>query len=108
MAVALSDRDGKDVSLQSTEQRLRTRGWIGLVALLTLLFIQPLAGLMQLALHNELHSHVLLVPFITGYLLYTQRRPPVAAYRSSIGGAVVVGGIGLAALAAGDRACAGA
>jgi len=53
------------------------------------------------AAQNELHSHILLVPFVAGYLLYTQRRPPLGACRSSIGGTAALGAIGLAALAAG-------
>jgi exosortase C (VPDSG-CTERM-specific) len=68
---------------------------------LTLLFTQPLTRLMLYAAQSDLHSHILLVPFITGYLLYIQRRRLSAAYRSSIAGTLTVGGIGIAALAAG-------
>jgi exosortase C (VPDSG-CTERM-specific) len=70
------------------------------LALLTLLFLQPLTRLMGYAAHSDLHSHILLVPLITGYLLYIQRGRFPAAYRTSIAGAVTVGGIGTAALAA--------
>ena len=82
-------------------QRVRIGGWVACVVLLTLLFILPLTRLMLYAANSDLHSHILLVPLIAGYLLYTQRRPPVATYRSSIGGMLLLGGIGLAALAAG-------
>jgi exosortase C (VPDSG-CTERM-specific) len=68
---------------------------------LTLLFIQPLTRLMLYAAQSDLHSHILLVPFISGYLLYLQRGRWPAAYRSSIAGTVTLGGIGAAALAAG-------
>ena len=47
--------------------------WAGYVAALTLLFIQPLARLVSHALQHDLHSHIVLIPFIAGYLLYTQR-----------------------------------
>jgi exosortase C (VPDSG-CTERM-specific) len=82
-------------------QRLRIGGCVACVVLLTLLFILPLTRLMLYAANSDLHSHILLVPLIAGYLLYTQRRPPVATHRSSIGGMLLLGGIGLAALAAG-------
>ena len=82
-------------------QRSRVGGCAGYFVLLTLLFIQPLTGLMLYAAQSDLHSHILLVPFITCYLLYLQRGRLPAAYRSSIAGTVTVGGIGIAALAAG-------
>jgi exosortase C (VPDSG-CTERM-specific) len=66
----------------------------------TLAFIQPLSRLMMHAAQSELHSYIPLVPCVAGYLLYTRRKTLVAAYRSSIGGTVILGGIGLGALAA--------
>jgi exosortase C (VPDSG-CTERM-specific) len=80
--------------------RRRVGGCACYLGLLTLAFIQQLAKLMLYAAQSDLHSHILLVPFIFGYLLYTQRRRPPAAYRSSIPGTVTVGAIGIAALAA--------
>jgi exosortase C (VPDSG-CTERM-specific) len=82
-------------------QRLRVVACAGYVVLLTLAFIQPLTRLMLYAAQSELHSHILLVPFITGYLLYIQRGRLSTAYRSSIAGTVTVGAIGCTALAAG-------
>jgi exosortase C (VPDSG-CTERM-specific) len=81
-------------------QQLRVVGVTGYSVLLTLAFIQPLTGLILYAVHSDLNSHILLVPFITGYLLYIQRGRLLAAYRSSIAGTVTVGAIGFAALAA--------
>jgi len=82
-------------------QRSRVGGLAGYLVLLTLLFIQPLTRLMLYAGRTDLHSHILLVPLISGYLLYLQRGRRWAVYRSSIAGTVTVGGIGIAALAAG-------
>jgi hypothetical protein len=82
-------------------QRSRVGGYAGYFGLLTLLFIQPLTRLALYAAHSDLHSHILLVPFIAGYLLYIQRGRPFAADRSSIAGTVTVGGIGFVASAAG-------
>src|SRR2546430_925269 len=41
---------------------------------LCLCFCVPLYGLIRLALHSELYSHILLIPFITLYLIWIQRR----------------------------------
>ena len=81
-------------------QRSRVGGCAGFVVLLTLLFIHPLTRLMLYAARSDLHSHIVLVPFITAYLLYLQRGRPSVAYRSSVGGTVIVGGIGIVAVAA--------
>ena len=69
--------------------------------MVTLAFIQPLTNLMLYAANDELFSYIPLVPFVASYLLYTQRKALVAGYRTSIGGTVILGGISLAALAAG-------
>jgi exosortase C (VPDSG-CTERM-specific) len=76
-------------------------GCLAYLTALTLLFIQPLAGLVMYAARTDLHSHILLVPLVAGYLLYIQRRTLPTAYRTSILGTAALGGIGLAALAAG-------
>ena len=55
---------------------------------------------MLYAARTDLHSHILLVPFITGYLLYIRRGRPSVPYGSSIAGTVTMAAIGAAALAA--------
>ena len=84
-----------------SRQRSRVGGCAAYCGLLTLLFIQPLSRLMLYAARSDLHSHILLVPLITVYLLYIQRGRLSSAYRSSIAGTVTLGAIGCAALAAG-------
>jgi exosortase C (VPDSG-CTERM-specific) len=81
-------------------QRLRVAGCAGYLVLLILLFIQPLAELMLYAAQTDLHSHIVLAPFISAYLLYIQRERLPVVYRSSITGAAAAWGIGVAALAA--------
>lgn len=81
-------------------ERLRVGGFAGYCILLALLFIQPLIRLMLYAAHSDLHSHILLVPFISGYLIYIQRGQLPAGYRSSIAGMVTIGLAGIATLAA--------
>lgn len=53
---------------------------------------------MNHAARSDLHSHILLVPFIAGYLLYLQRGQPRAPLSTSIFGTAVLGLMGLAAL----------
>ncbi|MEO7318855.1 MAG: hypothetical protein ABIZ56_07700, partial [Chthoniobacteraceae bacterium] len=36
-------------------------------------FWSPILSLIHYAAENSLHSHILLVPFISGYLIYLQR-----------------------------------
>ncbi len=79
----------------------RAGGYVGFLVLLTLLFIQPLTRLMLYAARTDLYSYIVLVPLITGYLLYLQRGRTSGAYRTSVAGTVTVGGVGIAALAAG-------
>jgi exosortase C (VPDSG-CTERM-specific) len=67
---------------------------------LTLLFSQSLRRLILYAAQSDLHSHIVLVPFITAYLLYLKRSRLPAAYRRSIAGAVTLGAIGSVALGA--------
>jgi exosortase C (VPDSG-CTERM-specific) len=81
-------------------QRSRLHRFAGYIVLLTLLFVQPLSRLMLYAAQSDLHSHILLVPFIAGYLLYVRRGRLAASYRSSIAGTVAMGVIGIAALVA--------
>jgi exosortase C (VPDSG-CTERM-specific) len=66
-----------------------------------MLFIQPLARLMWYAAQSDMHSHILLVPLIAGYLLYLERGRLPPADSGSLAGAATVGGIGITALAVG-------
>jgi len=42
-------------------------------AVLAILFSVPLYSLMRLALHSELYSHILLIPFISAYLIWIRK-----------------------------------
>jgi exosortase C (VPDSG-CTERM-specific) len=79
--------------------RLRIGALVGWIVGVTLVFVQPLSSLMLHAAQSELHSYIPLVPVVAGFLLYIQRRTLPGEYRSSMGGAVVLSSIGLAALA---------
>ena len=84
-------------------ERGRVGAYVAYLALVGVLFIQPLTGLMRHASQFELHSHIPLVPLIAGYMLYTRQGPRVSAYRTSIAGTALLGALGLTALAAAVR-----
>jgi exosortase C (VPDSG-CTERM-specific) len=86
----------------SRPQQSRIIGLAGCASLVTLVFVQPLVELLGLALENELHSYIPIVPLISGYLLYAQPKTAVT-YRSSIGATIVLVTVGLATLAVAIR-----
>ena len=83
------------------KRRARLIGCLGVIALLILLFINPLFSLAIHAARSELHSYILLVPFVFAYLIYIRRTRLPAQYNSSPGLAVIPLVAGSAALAAG-------
>lgn len=85
-------------------RRGRLRWFAVFVGALSLAFGGVLVDLAQLALANELHSHTLLIPFISLYLVWINRggfrSQDDAAFKSSALPAVSVGVIGLCAAGA--------
>lgn len=73
------------------------------VVVLTLAFAQPLAGLMAHAAASDLHSHILLVPLISAYVLVSYRAALPPPGPRSVAGALLPAAMGLAALGAGIR-----
>jgi exosortase C (VPDSG-CTERM-specific) len=70
-------------------------GW----AVLCLLYARPLWDLASLARSNELHSHLVLIPFICGYLAYTNReRLPAVPSRPAWGWGIGLVFLGLLSL----------
>jgi exosortase C (VPDSG-CTERM-specific) len=59
-----------------------TLGFAAVVGLL-LAFWKPLTDLAVHALQSEIHSHILLVPFISAYLIYIRREDSLCGTRSS-------------------------
>jgi exosortase C (VPDSG-CTERM-specific) len=72
----------------------------GYTALLTVVFVKPLFSLAVHAVNTDLNSYILLVPFISAYLLRLQRKQLPREYISSPGLAIVPLVAGLAALVA--------
>lgn len=81
--------------------RRRPGACVACTVLLALAFAKPLTRLAVYAAGSNLDSYILLVPFVVGYLLYVQPNSLPGAYRTSVLGTAALGGIGLAALAAG-------
>jgi exosortase C (VPDSG-CTERM-specific) len=81
-------------------QRERVARYALYILLIALAFIQPLAALMRHATEFGLHSHIPLIPFVVGYLLYVGKRSQALVYRTSIAGTVVLIGVACGALAA--------
>jgi exosortase C (VPDSG-CTERM-specific) len=68
--------DAQNVSESSASgHRSMWRFWSGacFVILLLAAFGQPLLALANYAAHSALHSHILLIPFVSAYLLYIRR-----------------------------------
>ena len=84
-------------------QRMRLAACVGYLVLLTLLFIQPLTRLEQYAAQSEMFSYILLVPFISAYMLFVQRWRCPAVFFGSMGGTVAAGGIGIGGAGCGHR-----
>ena len=57
------------------------KGLIVFAVVLSAVFCRPLLGLLEFAPHKELYSHILLIPFISGYLIWTKRREAVPVSR---------------------------
>jgi exosortase C (VPDSG-CTERM-specific) len=59
----------------ASSHRNMRRFWGGACFVIVLLaaFGQPLLGLANYAAHSSLHSYILLIPFVSGYLLYLRR-----------------------------------
>ena len=84
----------------SPGQRNRLMGCFVFVGSLTLVFLHPLVSLTVYASGTELHSHIVLIPFISAYLFYLQRRQLSSDYQPSPGWAALPMAASLAALGA--------
>jgi hypothetical protein len=80
--VPLSPQRGRDQAAESLCSR-RLIGFLAFGVFLTVAFIRPLTALAAYAAETDLHSHILLVPFISAYLIYIRRRQLPKEYLSS-------------------------
>ncbi|MEO5959998.1 MAG: exosortase/archaeosortase family protein, partial [Opitutaceae bacterium] len=74
-------------------------GYVVATALLCLAFAKPLWGLARFSLGSDIYSHVVLMPFVSLYLVWIKRRELPPASRSARGFAILffaMGGIAVA------------
>lgn len=70
-------------------QRLRRSGGLVFIVLLLLAFWTPAVAFVRLAIGSELQSHILLVPFISAWLVYVQRKELPTEHVAAYGGGLV-------------------
>jgi len=75
----------------------RLRAFAGFVILLSIAFALPLARLVGYSLHSSLHSHMLLIPAVSAYLIWLKRRDPLPSAGSSTALAMIPLAFGLVA-----------
>jgi hypothetical protein len=76
----------------------RLIGFLAFAVLLSVAFAHPLIALTTYAIGTDIHSHIVLIPFISAYLIYIQRKELPADYVFSPGWMSIL-------LAAGPRRC---
>ena len=99
-SIAAADAPGRVMSVASSSP-VWLRLFLGYLGLLCAAFALPLIGLTRYALHSELNSHVVLVPFVSAYLLWIRWKDLPPAKRPSWSGAsaFAVTGFAMAATA---------
>jgi exosortase C (VPDSG-CTERM-specific) len=86
-AVAL--KLAKVLGVRSWWSDRRLIGYFVYVGILSLALIGPLGALVRYAMKEELHSHILLIPFVAIYLASLRRDSLPLDRRGTVGGAVV-------------------
>ena len=79
-------------------QRTRLMWLLGFIGLLTVVFIKPLVALMQYSAGVDMHSHIVLIPVVSVYLLALRYRSLATQYSSSPVWALVPLALGVLAL----------
>jgi exosortase C (VPDSG-CTERM-specific) len=85
----------------NSEERVQMVGFLGFAGLLIVLFGLPMISLMWHAAGTDIHSHILLIPFIFAYLLRIKLHELPKVYEPSPGWAMIPLAGGAAAYAAG-------
>ena len=76
----------------------RFLGWCIYLAILCAAFALPLREFATYTAHSDVHSYVLLIPFVTAYLIYIRWRQLSGELRTSWGPAAVLAAVGVGAL----------
>ena len=78
-------------------------GWCIYLAILCAAFASPLRNFVRFVAHSDVHSYVVLIPFVTGYLIYIRWQELSSKLATSWGPAVLFAAIGGGALFARQR-----
>lgn len=78
--------------------RSRFTSWCIYLVILCGAFVMPLREFVNYARHSEVHSYVLLIPFVTAYLIYIRWKQLSRELSSSWGYALLLAGAGTGAL----------
>src|SRR5437667_7364930 len=71
-----NERVRPSLSWRNMRQALHTRvvAFLGFATLLTVVYVKPLFLLTAGAIHSQLDSYIVLVPFVSAYLIYDRRK----------------------------------
>jgi exosortase C (VPDSG-CTERM-specific) len=83
-----------------SRRQKRLFGYAVFVAVLGLAFVKPLSALIIHAIQSDIHSHILLIPFISAYLIFLRRDRLPKDYAASPGLASILLLLGLVTVAA--------
>ena len=93
----LSPQRSRNQAAESSGSR-RLIGFLAFVVLLAVAFVHPLISLTKYAVGTDIHSHIVLVPIISAYLIYIRRKELPTDYVFAPGWASILAAAGLAAL----------
>ena len=83
--LSLSPQRSRNQAAESSGSR-RLIGFVAFVVLLAAIFSPQLISLTRYALGTDIHSHIVLVPFVSAYLIFVRRRQFTKLYTTSADG----------------------
>jgi exosortase C (VPDSG-CTERM-specific) len=86
-----------------TSANKRFLGWCIYLVILSAVFALPLREFATYAAHSDVHSYVLLIPFVAAYLIYIRWRQLSGELTTSWGPAAALAAVGVGALLASQR-----
>jgi len=85
------EKENRDLPDGGKNSEKRLWYFFGFLGVLVVCFVKPLISLAVYAMSTDLHSHTILVPFVTAYLVYMKR----GEFPESCGTSVWWGGVGV-------------
>lgn len=98
-APAVGTNQSPPPSSLTSDPAVKRLRWFGIYALaLCLVFVKPLYVLIGYAVDTDMYSHILLIPFVSAYLVWQRRTEPLPPLASSPAMAVIPFVLGLIAV----------